>query len=92
MAIEVSKLIPPGPSCAKIISGARAAERRDTALEINAHHGHLSISELREVRNENVKFMINSDAHHPDDVGNVQEAIDRAVEVGLNKKRILNVK
>ena len=75
-----------------IIQVARAAGRRDTALEINAHHGHLSVEELRLVMNENVKFVISSDAHCKEDVGNVQEAINRAVEVGLDKKQILNVK
>lgn len=74
-----------------VIEVARVAERRGTALEINAHHGHLSVSELREIRNENVKFVINSDAHRPEDVGNVQKAIDRAVEVGLDKKQIINI-
>ena len=74
-----------------VIEVARAAERRETALEINAHHGHLSVEELRLIKNENVKFMINSDAHRKEDVGNVQEALNRAVEVGLDKNQILNV-
>lgn len=74
-----------------VIEVARAAGKRDTALEINSHHGHLSIEELREVMNEKVKFMVNSDAHTKDDVGNVQAGIDRAVEVGLEKKQILNI-
>lgn len=75
-----------------VIELARAAGKRNTALEINAHHGHLSISELRLAMFENVKFMINSDAHRKEDVGNVREAINRAVEVGLDRKKILNIK
>ena len=74
-----------------IIEVARAAGKRNTALEINSHHGHLSVEELRLAMNENVKFMINSDAHRKEDVGNVKEGIDRAIEVGLDKKKILNV-
>lgn len=74
-----------------IIEIARAAGKRNTALEINSHHGHLTVEELRLVMNEDVKFMINSDAHRSKDVGNVQEGINRAVEVGLNKSQILNI-
>lgn len=74
-----------------IIEVARAAGQRNTALEINSHHGHLTVEELRVAMNENVKFMINSDAHRKEDVGNVQEGINRAVEVGLDKSKILNV-
>ena len=74
-----------------VLEVARAAGKRETALEINAHHGHLSVEELRLVKNENVKFMINSDAHRKEDVGNVQKAINRAVEVGLDKNKILNI-
>ena len=74
-----------------IIEVARAAGKRNTALEINSHHGHLTVEELRVAMNENVKFMINSDAHRKEDVGNVQEGINRAVEVGLDKSKILNV-
>ncbi len=74
-----------------VVEVARAAGQRGTALEINAHHGHLSVEELRLVMNENVKFMINSDAHRKEDVGNVQKAINRAIEVGLDKNKVLNV-
>lgn len=74
-----------------IIEVARAAGKRNTALEINSHHGHLTVEELRVAMNENVKFMINSDAHRKEDVGNVQKGLDRAIEVGLDKSKILNI-
>lgn len=74
-----------------IIEIARAAAKRNTALEINSHHGHLTVEELGIAMNESVKFMINSDAHRSEDVGNVQEGINRAVEVGLDKSQILNI-
>ena len=74
-----------------VLEVARAAGKRETALEINSHHGHLSVDELRLVKNESVKFMINSDAHRKEDVGNVQKGINRAIEVGLDKSQILNI-
>lgn len=74
-----------------VLEVARAAGKRGTALEINSHHGHLSVEELRLVMSENVKFMINSDAHRKEDVGNVSKGINRAIEVGLDKSQILNV-
>ena len=32
----------------------------------------------------------NSDAHHPDDIGNFKKALDRAKAAGLTYDRILN--
>ena len=89
---KINLITHPGAKLAvDVIEVARAAGQRDTALEINSHHGHLSVDELRLVMNENVKFMVNSDAHRKEDVGNVKAGISRAVEVGLVKKQILNI-
>ncbi|WP_425449498.1 PHP domain-containing protein [Dethiothermospora halolimnae] len=70
---------------------AKAAAKRGTALEINASHGQLSLEYLKIAMEEDVKFMINSDAHTPEDVGNVKKGIDRAVKAGVGPERIVNV-
>ncbi|KXG74642.1 PHP domain-containing protein [Thermotalea metallivorans] len=69
---------------------AQAAVKRDTALEINSSHGYLTVEYIKIAMKEGVKFVINSDAHRPADVGNVKAGIDRAVAAGLKVEQILN--
>lgn len=69
---------------------AKAASKRGTALEINASHGFLTVEYLKIAMEEDVKFMINSDAHTPDNVGNVEKGIKRALEVNVSVDRIIN--
>lgn len=69
---------------------AQAAAETGTALEINASHGFLTLEQIVEAMPYEVKFSINSDAHHPDDIGNFQKALDRAKSAGLGYDRILN--
>lgn len=71
---------------------AREAAKRGTALEINASHSQLSVDGLKIALEEDVMFYINSDAHHPDDVGEVNEGIKRAIEAKVPINRIVNVK
>ncbi|MBB6215834.1 putative hydrolase [Anaerosolibacter carboniphilus] len=69
---------------------AKAAAKRNTALEINSSHGHLTVEYIKVAMKEGVKFIISSDAHKPQDVGNVKAGIDRAVAAGLKVEQILN--
>jgi len=69
---------------------AKAAEETGTALEINANHGFLTVNQIKEAMEYDIKFSINSDAHHPDDIGKVEKAIRRAEAAGLTIDRILN--
>ncbi|MTI69708.1 MAG: PHP domain-containing protein [Firmicutes bacterium] len=71
---------------------AKAASKRNTALEINASHGQLTLEYLKIAMKEDVKFMINSDAHTPKDVGNVKKGIERAFRANLSVDRIINAK
>ncbi|MTI65641.1 MAG: PHP domain-containing protein [Firmicutes bacterium] len=71
---------------------AKAASKGNTALEINASHGQLTLEYLKVAMKEDVKFMINSDAHTPKDVGNVKKGIERAIRANLSVDRIINVK
>ncbi|RKD30115.1 PHP domain-containing protein [Thermohalobacter berrensis] len=70
---------------------AKAAAKRKTALEINASHGQLTVEYIKIAMKEDVKFIISSDAHRPEDVGNLDEGIKRAKEAGLSVDRIINV-
>lgn len=71
---------------------AKAAAKRGTKLEINASHGHLTVEYIKIAMQEDVEFVIDSDAHTPEDVGNVMKGIERAKKAGLTAERIINAK
>ncbi len=67
---------------------AREAGKVGTALEINSKHSQLSVENIKIAMEENVDFIINSDAHTPEDVGNVKESLKRAKDAELSMDRI----
>jgi putative hydrolase len=69
---------------------ARAAAKKGTALEINASHGFLTVEYVKIAMKEGVNFVIDSDAHKPEDVGNFEKGIKVAEEAGLPIEKILN--
>lgn len=69
---------------------ADACVKKGVALEINAHHNKLSIEDIKAVMDTGVKFIVNSDAHSPQDVGECQNGLNRALSAGLEKSRIIN--
>lgn len=71
---------------------AEAAYKHNIALEINAHHSQLSVKNIEKALNTKVEFYINSDAHHPSNVGEFQEGIKRALEAKVPIDRIINAK
>ncbi|MDO4546189.1 MAG: PHP domain-containing protein [Bacillota bacterium] len=72
---------------------AKVCAETDTLMEINTWHGHMTVEEIRIAAEEpNVKFIISSDAHTPDRVGDFKEGVVRALEAGLDLSRIVNIK
>ena len=71
---------------------AKACEKSGTWMEINNRHGCLTVEGIRQAAKYDVTFIIGSDAHVPGDVGKCDEALRRAVEAGLNLKRIVNLR
>lgn len=69
---------------------AKAAAKRNTALEINSSHGFLTVEYVKIAMEEGVYFTIDSDAHKPEDVGNFIKGIRVAEEANLPIDRILN--
>ena len=69
---------------------AKACEQTGTIMEINRHHNGLSVEGLRIAMDYDVKFIMSSDAHKPEDVGNVELAWKRVEETGLDPRRIVN--
>lgn len=70
---------------------AREAGKVGTALEINSKHSQLSVKNIQIALEEDVEFIINSDAHRPEDVGNVEESIKRAKLAHVPLNRIKNI-
>ena len=69
---------------------AKVASKRNTALEINSSHGYLTTEYIRIAMEENAKFIISSDAHKPEDVGNFRNALNTVKESGLKAEMIIN--
>lgn len=60
------------------------------ALEINAHHVSMIGAELQTAAAHGAKFVIGSDAHTPNRVGDVKRAIAAAAAAGLGAGDIIN--
>lgn len=69
----------------------RACEETNTLMEISARHKRLTVEEIRMAAEYNVGFIINSDAHKPQQVGTFRNALERALLAGLDVSRIRNV-
>lgn len=70
---------------------AYACARTKTLMEICGTHPYLTVEGIREAAKHNVKFIIGSDAHRPEDVGMFVPQLERALEAGLDIKRIVNI-
>jgi putative hydrolase len=72
---------------------AKVAKEYGTMLEINSspNHGQLNLKNLNIAKHTGVKFVINSDAHSPERVGEVSRAMEVVKKAGLSKALIYNV-
>lgn len=70
---------------------ARACAEQGTLLEINARHVEELRAFIQAAARTDVKFIINSDAHAPEEVGDFQRAIRIVEELGLSPERIVNI-
>ena len=76
-----------------ILEIAKVCAETDTLIEINGRHGHLTVDEIKEAMQvEGLNFIISSDAHSPDAVGTYKEALQRALDAGLDISRIVNIR
>lgn len=69
---------------------ARAAADYGVLIEINGRHNSLSDEDLCKMASLGARFIINSDAHRPEDVGNFSVALAQAERVGLCPAQIAN--
>lgn len=89
---EIDILTHPGDKGPFDISDiCRACEDVGTMVEINAKHKHLTVDEIKIAAKFDIKFVIGSDAHVPERVGEFREPLLRALEAGLDPERIVNI-
>jgi putative hydrolase len=68
----------------------RACADYGTLFEINNKHQGLTAEDIEEAASEGARFVLSSDAHNPQDVGNVSKAIKLAESARLSTGRIVN--
>lgn len=73
-----------------IVRLAEAAKETGAALEINSKHPEFTIDKLKEVKETGVNFVIGSDAHSPDRVGDFEKAVRKAREAEIPISQIIN--
>ncbi|WMM25978.1 PHP domain-containing protein [Tissierella sp. MB52-C2] len=74
-----------------IVELAKETKKYGTALEISSKHSQLSVESIKLLLDMDVIYMVNSDAHRPEDVGNVENGIRKAKEANLPLDRIKNI-
>ncbi len=70
---------------------AKVCEREGTWLEINTNHCKLTEDFKKIAEDTKVNFIINSDAHNPDNVGELSSGLDIINKLKLDRDRIVNI-
>lgn len=70
---------------------ARACVARNTALEINASHRVPDVGFVRAAAREGAFFVLSSDAHSPNRIGDFRKALQVAEEAGVDRGRVVNL-
>ncbi len=76
---------------ADAVEVAKAAADYGTYIELNAKKTHLSDEELFNISKTGVNFIISSDAHTPDRVGEISLVESLLSRVDIKKERIMNI-
>ncbi|WP_027399760.1 PHP domain-containing protein [Anaerovorax odorimutans] len=71
---------------------SKACEETNTLMEISTWHKCLTIEDIKIAAKYDVSFIISSDAHTPERVGDCLGGVERALKAGLDLNRIINLK
>lgn len=71
---------------------AKVCANQGTLLEINARHGQLIKSFVEIAAKTKVKFILNSDAHSPNEVGEFTAVLKVINDLKIDPKRIVNIR
>lgn len=70
---------------------AKTASETGTFLEINASHGHLTTEAIEAAMKYPVTFVVNSDAHRIERIGEVEKGIERILLAKVPVERVYNL-
>lgn len=70
---------------------ALACADRGTLMEISTWHDWLTVDGIRQAAKTDAQFVISSDAHTPERIGDCQGAVGRIIEAGLDFERVVNL-
>ena len=70
---------------------ALACADRGTLMEISTWHDWLTVEGIEQAARTDVRFVISSDAHTPERIGDCQGAVDRSIAAGLDFERVENL-
>ena len=70
---------------------ALACAKTGTLMEISTWHDWLTVDGIKQAAKTDARFVISSDAHTPDRIGDCQGAVDRIIEAGLDFERVENL-
>jgi putative hydrolase len=94
-AIEVNDikiLAHPGDKApVDLLEIAVACAKRDVLVEINTNHMSLRAEDMRTMALADVRFIICSDAHSPNRVGDFVSGVNLALDAGIDMSRIVNL-
>lgn len=90
---EIKILTHPGDKApVDILEIAVVCAKTGTLVEINTSHMSLSTEDLRTMTLADVYFVICSDAHAPDRVGDFVSGVNLCLDAGIDMSRIVNLK
>jgi putative hydrolase len=70
---------------------AAVCAETDTLVELNTSHRSLSARDVADMADVAVNFLISSDAHSPQRVGDFRSAVDLLIESGVDAGRVVNL-
>jgi putative hydrolase len=90
---EIKFLTHPGDKApVDLLEIAAVCARTGTLIEINTSHMSLTAEDLRMMMLTDARFIVNSDAHTPDRVGDFLPALALIAESGIDMERVVNLK
>lgn len=70
---------------------AETAVKTGTVLEINEHHKILTLGQLQHIKHLDLKYVVSSDAHRPQDIGKVPYSMETVRLAQLNPDSVINI-
>ena len=70
---------------------SRCCKQTNTYFEMNGKRINFGDDELLKMQQDNVKLIINSDAHSPERVGECNHALNMVTKLNINKELLVNV-